>query len=93
LELAGSPGRESVFAIAITRPDLADGFAGRLRGIQDLCRPGQIFTEAIDFGISSYSEGRIHRWQNHLSRFAADHPGLVQWQEISFWHEPQLNEN
>ena len=89
LELAGSPGKESVYAIAITRPDLADGFASRLNSIQDLCRPGQKFSETIRPGVSRNAEARIHQWQNHLSRLSADNPGWVQWQEISFWHEPK----
>ena len=88
LELAGSPGRESVYAIAITRPDLSDGFASRLNSIQDLCRPGRKFLEAIRTGNSRYAAERIRQWQNHLSRISTENPGLVQWQEISFWHEP-----
>lgn len=88
LELAGSPGMERVFAIAITRPELADRFTSRIDSIPDLCRPGQKFSETIGPGISRYAEERIHRWQNHLSRLSADNPGWVQWQEISFWHTP-----
>ena len=88
LELAGSPGMESVFAIAITRPDLADQFASRLKSVQDLCGPEQKFSQTPRPGISGYVEDPFHQWQNNLSRLSADNPGLVHWQEISFWHEP-----
>lgn len=89
LELAGSSGMESVFAIAITSRILADGFADRLKGIHGLCRTGRDYSDFSIPGYTRYPEERIYRWQNYLSRLSADNPGLVQWQEISFWHEPK----
>jgi len=86
LELAGSPGMESVFAVAITSRVLADGFYDRLRGIPGLCRAGPKYSNT---GYSRYSEERIDQLQYTLSRLSADNPGLVQWQAISFRHEPK----
>jgi hypothetical protein len=86
LELAGSPGRERVFAIAITSPDLADRFSDRLKEVQDLCRPGKRLTDDLMAANSrTYAEG-IYQWQDFLIRLSADNPGLVQWRAISFWH-------
>ena len=89
LELAGSPGMERVFAIALTRPDLADRFADRLEKVQGLCRPGKIFPESLVAGNFQHDGERIYRWQSYLSRLAADNPGLVHYREISFWHAPR----
>ena len=89
LELAGSSGMERVFAIAMTSRVLANGFTERLKDIRGLCRPGQEYSDALIPGYSRYADERIYRWQNYLSRLSADNPGLVQWQEISFWHEPK----
>ena len=82
----GSPGRERVFAIAITSPDLADRFSDRLKEVQDLCRPGKRLTDDLMAANSrTYAEG-IYQWQDFLIRLSADNPGLVQWRAISFWH-------
>jgi hypothetical protein len=88
LEVTGSPGRERVFAIAITSPDLADRFADRLEDVQDLCRPGKRLTDNLMAANARLSAEHIYQWQDFLIRFSADNPGLVQWQAISFWHEP-----
>lgn len=89
LELAGSPGMERVFAIALTRPDLADRFADLLEEVQGLCRPGKRFPESLIAGNSRHDDERIYQWQSYLSRLSADNPGLVHYREISFWHVPR----
>lgn len=89
LELAGSPGMERVYAIAITSPDLAARFAGRLAEVQGLCRFGQRYPDSLTAGNPQRSEDRIYQWQAYLNRLSADHPELVQYREISFWHEPR----
>jgi len=87
LVLDDSFGMERVFAIAITKPRLADQFADRLQGLQDLCRPGISFPDALLAGNPRRYDERIFRWQDYLNRFAAANPGSVQWQEIRFWHD------
>jgi hypothetical protein len=89
LELAGSPGMERVFAIAMTSRVLADRFAGRLAEVRGLCRLGQRFPDNVTTGNLQRSNDRIYQWQAYLNRLSADNPELVQYREISFWHEPQ----
>lgn len=89
LELAGLPGMERVYAIAITSPDLAARFAGCLAEVQGLCRSGQRFPDDLSAGNPQRSDDRIYQWQAYLNRLSADHPELVQYREISFWHEPR----
>jgi len=89
LELAGSPGMESVFAIAMTSRVLADGFADRLKGIRGLCRPARGYTDALMPGYSQHPGERRYRWRNYLNRLSADNPGLIQSREISFRHAPK----
>jgi hypothetical protein len=86
LALDGSPGMERVFAIAITRPDLADRFAYRLSEVQGLCRPGKGFPDFLFAGDPLRSDDRIYQWQEYLNRFSAADPRSIQWREISFWH-------
>jgi hypothetical protein len=88
LELGGSPGMESVYAIAITTPDLAGRFATRLDEIQGLCRPGKKFPNKLITGYIRHSHERIQHWQNYLYRLSTNNPGTIQWREIRFWHEP-----
>ncbi len=87
LKVGGYVGMEIVYAIVIARPNLADSFAARLDGIQGLCSAGQAFPK--DFGGQNGSaQERIHSWQDYLNRWAVNNPGLIQWREIRFWHDP-----
>ncbi len=88
LELGGSPGMERVYAIAITTPDLAGRFETRLDDIQGLCRPGKKFPNMLLIGNIRHSHERVQHWQNYLNRLSTNNPGLIQWREIRFWHEP-----
>ena len=88
LELGGPTGMERVYAIAITRPNLADRFAARLDEIQGLCRPGQKFPNNFLSGHSGSPHARIQHWQDYLNRLAMNNPGFIQWREIRFWHDP-----
>ncbi|MEJ2169425.1 MAG: DUF4384 domain-containing protein, partial [Desulfobacterales bacterium] len=88
LELAGSPGMERIYAIAVTSPDLAARFAARLAEVQGLCRSGQRFPDGLTAGNPQRSDARNYQWQAYLHRLSADHPERVQYREISFWHEP-----
>ena len=88
LELGGPTGMERVYAIAITRPNLADRFAARLDEIQGLCRPGQKFPNNFLSGHSGSPRARIQHWQDYLNRLAMNNPGFIQWREIRFWHDP-----
>ncbi|UCD78129.1 MAG: DUF4384 domain-containing protein [Desulfobacterales bacterium] len=86
LELDGSPGMERVFAIAMTRREMADKFAYRLAEIQGLCRPGKKFPDFLLAGSPRRSAERVYQWQDYLNRLSAANPGSVQWRKISFWH-------
>ena len=88
LELGGSPGMERVYAIVITGPNLADSFAARLDEVQGLCRPGRKFPNIFLSGNIGGPHERIQHWQNYLNRLAVNHPGLIQWREIRFYHDP-----
>jgi hypothetical protein len=63
-------------------------FADRIKEIQGLCRPGKKFPNMLLTGNFRHSHERIQRWQNYLNRLSTDNPGLIQWREIRFWHEP-----
>jgi hypothetical protein len=88
LELVGHAGMERVYAIAITGPNLADSFAARLGKMQGLCRPGQKFPNNFLSGPLGSSRERVRHWQDYLNRLAMSNPGLIQWREIRFWHDP-----
>jgi hypothetical protein len=88
LALDDSPGMERVYAIAITAPDLADGFALRLEQIQGLCRPDKSFVNSSFANDARLSDEQFQRWQRYLTQLAAQHPGMLQWREIRFWHDP-----
>lgn len=88
LELGGHPGQERVYAIAIATPDLADRFAYQLNEIQGLCRPGIKFPEMLQTHNSGRPHERIQQWQKYLNQLSDNNPGIVQWREIGFWHEP-----
>jgi hypothetical protein len=87
LELSGAPGMEIVYAIAIAAPGLAERFAGRLNEIQDLCRGGKNFPNIPTTGAAQRPYERIRHWQNYLNHLSANHPGLMQWREIRFYHD------
>ena len=87
LQLGGSKGMERVYAIAITRPNLAHRFASQLDGVQGLCRPGETFPNTFLSGQGSSHE-RIQQWQKYLNRWVMHNPGFIQWREIHFWHAP-----
>lgn len=88
LELVGHAGMERVYAIAITGPNLADRFAARLGKMQGLCRPGQKFPNNFLSGPLGSPRERVRHWQDYLNRLAMSNPGLIQWREIRFWHDP-----
>lgn len=88
LELDDSPGRESVYAIAITEQGLANRFAHRLEEHQGLCRPGKRFEDTNLVEHPADSSGRIAHWQDFLNRFSSQYPEIVQWREAFFWHDP-----
>jgi hypothetical protein len=88
LALAGPTGLERVYAIAITGPNLADSFAARLDKVQGLCRSGQKFPNNFLTGHSGSPHERVQHWQDYLNRLSKNHPGLLQWREIRFWHDP-----
>lgn len=88
LELGGPTGMERVYAIAITGANLADRFAARMDEVQGLCRPGLKFPNNFLTGHNGSPQERIQRWQDYLNRLAMNNPGLIQWREIRFWHDP-----
>ena len=88
LELGGSTGMERVYAIAITGSNLADRFAERIDDVQGLCRPGLKFPNNFLTAHYRSSHERIQHWQYYLNRLAMKNPGLIQWHEIRFWHDP-----
>ena len=87
LEVSGHPGKERVYAIAITTPELADQFAGQMSEIQGLCRPGKMFPSRLLASNSGLPHDRVDQWQDYLNDLSHNNPGLVQWREIGFWHE------
>ena len=88
LALDDSPGMEKVFAIAIRENDLANRFANRLAGHQGLCRPPKSFVSMLSESVPISSEGRIQHWQKYLKDLSDRYPEMVEWREISFWHDP-----
>ncbi|MGD8990680.1 MAG: DUF4384 domain-containing protein [Desulfobacterales bacterium] len=90
LELEGTPGLESVYAIAITAPDLATQFGYQLNELKGLCQSGKSFPEMLLAGGGWQSHERTNRWQRYLKRLAAQYPEKVQWKEFRFWHDRPL---
>jgi hypothetical protein len=88
LELDDSAGMEKVYAIAITEQDLANRFANRLAAHRGLCRPAKDFESLMPVGSSASSDRRIQHWQKYLNHLAGRNPGMVEWREILFWHDP-----
>ena len=88
LKLDESPGMERVYAIAITKPQLANRFAERLEEIEGLCRPGRSFANSLFSGNTWQPHERVQRWQRYLNQLSARYPEKMQWREISFWHDP-----
>jgi len=86
LKLAGSPGTERIYAIAITEPQLAAMFAGRMKEIQSLCRTGQRFPFMLSAAGLQQPQERILRWQSYLNWLSANNPGLIEWREFKFRH-------
>jgi hypothetical protein len=56
--------------------------------MQGLCRPGQKFPNNFLSGPLGSSRERVRHWQDYLNRLAMSNPGLIQWREIRFWHDP-----
>jgi len=88
LALDDSPGMEKVFAIAIMEKNLANRFADRLAGHQGLCLPPKNFVSMLPESTPISSAGRIQHWQNYLRDLSDRYPEMVEWREISFWHDP-----
>jgi hypothetical protein len=88
LELDSSAGMESVYAILITEPDLANQFEHRMEELQGLCRPGKRFANTLLANFTPGSHTSAQRWQSYLNQLAARYPGMVQWRVIRFWHDP-----
>jgi len=86
LELGGSPGIERIYAIAVTTPELAATFAGRIEEIQGLCRPGRKFPAMLPANSLQHPRERIQHWQNYLERLSKKYPGQLGWREFSFRH-------
>ena len=87
LVLAGTPGMERVYAIAITASDLANRFKDQIEELQGLCQPGRSFPDTLLAGGSDPSHELINRWQRYLKHLAAQYPEKVQWREFRFWHD------
>ena len=90
LGLAGPPGMERVYAVAITAPDLANRFGYQLDELQGLCQPGKSFPEKLSAGGRWRSHERINQWEGYLNHLATQYPERVQWREFRFWHERSL---
>jgi hypothetical protein len=88
LKLAGSPGTERIYAIAITESQLAAAFADRMNGIQSLCRTGQKFPLMLAASGLQQPRERIRRWQSYLNWLSTNNPGLIEWREFEFRHAP-----
>ena len=88
LMLDFSPGLERVYAIAITEKELADKFADRLAEHRGLCHPPIHFASAWPSGPSASPDQRVRQWQNYLHHLSDRFPGMVEWREILFWHDP-----
>ncbi|MGD9136206.1 MAG: hypothetical protein PVH42_05570 [Desulfobacterales bacterium] len=89
LMLDSSPGMERVYAIAITEKELAERFADRTAQYRGLCcRPPIGFASAWPSGPSESPEQRVRQWQNYLKQLSDRFPGMVEWREILFWHDP-----
>lgn len=86
LELAGTPGMERIYAIAVTAPDLADRFRYQLGQLQGLCAPGRSFPKELSVRGRRQSYARVERWQQYLKHLATQHPAKLQWREFRFWH-------
>ena len=90
LELAGAPGVERIYAIAVTAPDLADRLGYQLDRLQGMCTPGRRFPDNLSARGRRQSYGRIDRWQQYLKQLATQYPTKLQWREFRFWHERSL---
>jgi len=88
LKLDESPGMERIYAIAITKPELANRFAERLEEIEGLCRVGSSSANSLFSGNTWQPHERVQRWQSYLNQLSTRYPEKVQWREISFWHDP-----
>ena len=86
LELAGSPGTERIYAIAVTTPELADRFAERMDEIQSLCRPGRNFPGKLSAPSFQDPRDRVQHWHNYLKQLSHKYPGQLEWREFSFRH-------
>ena len=87
LELAGSPGTERIYAIAIAAPGLAAIFSDRMSDLQDLCQPGSNYPETLKARGNAYPHERVQRWQNYLNWLSAKNTGLVDWLEFRIEHK------
>ena len=92
LVLRGTPGRERIYAIAVTTPHLADRFESQLDQLQGLCAPGRGFPEELSAHGHRPSDERIDRWQQYLRHLAARYPEELQWREFRFWHARSYTE-
>jgi hypothetical protein len=88
LELDDSPGRERVYAIAITEQGLANRFARRLEEHRGLCGSGKGFADGSRVDRPGDGAGRVAHWQDFLNRLSSQYPEIVQWREAFFWHDP-----
>ncbi len=86
LQLAGPPGTERIYAIAITAAGLAGRFEDRMKPVQGICESGDGYPAILQSGGLRRPHERIDRWQNYLSWLSDNHPGMMDWREIRFRH-------
>jgi len=86
LELAGSPGTERIYAIAVKTRMLADAFADRMQDIQSLCRPGTNLSGLLPANNFQHPRERIQHWQTYLEQLSLNYPGRLEWREFKFRH-------
>jgi hypothetical protein len=88
LELDGSPGMESVYAIAITEPVLARQFENRLGELRGLCRPAKRLEKPLSTNFRPGFYASVQPWHGYLNQLTVRYPGMMQWRMIRFWHDP-----
>lgn len=87
LQIGGTPGMESIYAVAITAAGLAGMFAERIKNIQGVCRSGAKYPHMLESASLRFPHERVQRWQNYLTWLSQNHPQMVDWREIRFQHE------
>ncbi len=86
LELAGLPGTERIYAIAVTTRALADAFGDRIQDFQSLCRPGTRLPSLLPANNFQHPAERIQHWQTYLDQLSQKYPGQLDWREFKLRH-------